>query len=385
MKISKEKHFDNYNLLQSLFGELDSNVNRLREEFNVSIFTGNSTVKITGEEKDVAAAVSAVETLIAIAGKDSVTPQQVTTAIEMVKSGTADRVRDLTGTVAITAKGKIIRPKTLGQKKYVDAIKRSSVVFGVGPAGTGKTYLAVALAVYALKNHEIDKIILTRPAVEAGEKLGFLPGDLSEKVDPYLRPLFDALQEMMGGDGYLKHIERGSIEIAPLAYMRGRTLSNSFIILDEAQNTTKEQMKMFLTRMGENSKIVVTGDVTQIDLPRSVISGMKHAIGVLEGVQGVEIVHLGYSDVVRHEMVTRIVRAYERAEQAEAAAEAEKPSQKAQHFEDEEKEKTAAEKQENYKTVKDSAENKTARAVNENLSNGDAEIAFDAVSETVDV
>lgn len=236
--------------------------------------------------------------------------------IGYAKAGGDFDVNDLMGTVAITARGKIIRPKTLGQKKYVDAIKKNSIVFGVGPAGTGKTYLAVALAVYALKNKEIDKIILTRPAVEAGEKLGFLPGDLSEKVDPYLRPLFDALQEMMGQEAYQRHIERGSIEIAPLAYMRGRTLSNSFIILDEAQNTTREQMKMFLTRMGENSRIVVTGDITQIDLPHNVTSGMADAIDVLKDVEGIEIVRLTAKDVVRHELVTKIIQAYEKAESA---------------------------------------------------------------------
>lgn len=201
----------------------------------------------------------------------------------------------------------------------MDAIKKNSIVFGVGPAGTGKTYLAVALAVYALKNKEVDRIILTRPAVEAGEKLGFLPGDLNDKVDPYLRPLFDALQEMMGQEAYQRHIERGSIEIAPLAYMRGRTLSNSFIILDEAQNTTPEQMKMFLTRMGENSKIVVTGDITQIDLPRQVRSGMIDALDILSDVEGIEIVKLSARDVVRHELVTRIIQAYERAESERGA------------------------------------------------------------------
>ena len=222
------------------------------------------------------------------------------------------------GTVAITARGKIIRPITLGQKKYVDAIKKSSIVFGVGPAGTGKTYLAVALAVYAFKNREIDEIILTRPAVEAGEKLGLLPGAMNEKVDPYLRPLFDALQVMMGQDAYLRHIERGSIEIAPLAYMRGRTLSTRFIILDEAQNTTREQMKMFLTRMGENSRIVVTGDVTPIDLPKNVKSGMIDAIEVLDVVEGIDIVKLTAKDVDRHELVTRIIQAYEIAESARA-------------------------------------------------------------------
>lgn len=325
MKTTREKHFDKYETLVSVFGELDGNVEKLREAFGVEIFTGNTTVKITGEEDAVEKTIAAINALCVLSQKEVLKPQQVNMVIDLVKAGKTDNINDLLGTIAITARGKVIRPKSLGQKEYVDAIKRSSIVFGVGPAGTGKTYLAVALAVYALKNHEIDKIILTRPAVEAGEKLGFLPGDLSEKVDPYLRPLFDALQEMMGEDNYLKHIERGSIEIAPLAYMRGRTLSNSFIILDEAQNTTKEQMKMFLTRMGENSRIVVTGDVTQIDLPHSVTSGMKHAIGVLDGVEGIEIVRLSAKDVVRHELVTRIIRAYERAEDA---ARAERESKK---------------------------------------------------------
>lgn len=275
-------------------------------------------VKVSGEEKDVEGAIRAIDALEKLCKKQPLSSQSVNMVIGYAKAGKDFDVEDLMGTVAITARGKIIRPKTLGQKKYVDAIKRSSIVFGVGPAGTGKTYLAVALAVYALKNKEIDKIILTRPAVEAGEKLGFLPGDMNEKVDPYLRPLFDALQEMMGQDAYLRHIERGSIEIAPLAYMRGRTLSNSFIILDEAQNTTKEQMKMFLTRMGENSRIVVTGDVTQIDLPKNVKSGMIDAIEVLDGVEGIEIVKLTAKDVVRHELVTRIIQAYEKAESARA-------------------------------------------------------------------
>ena len=275
-------------------------------------------VKVSGEEKDVEGTIRAIDALEKLCKKQPLSSQSVNMVIGYAKAGKDFDVEDLMGTVAITARGKIIRPKTLGQKKYVDAIKRSSIVFGVGPAGTGKTYLAVALAVYALKNKEIDKIILTRPAVEAGEKLGFLPGDMNEKVDPYLRPLFDALQEMMGQDAYLRHIERGSIEIAPLAYMRGRTLSNSFIILDEAQNTTKEQMKMFLTRMGENSRIVVTGDVTQIDLPKNVKSGMIDAIEVLDGVEGIEIVKLTAKDVVRHELVTRIIQAYEKAESARA-------------------------------------------------------------------
>ena len=304
--------------MMSVFGELDENIERLTDAFDVDVFAMGTGVKVSGEEKDVEGAIRAIDALEKLCKKQPLSSQSVNMVIGYAKAGKDFDVEDLMGTVAITARGKIIRPKTLGQKKYVDAIKRSSIVFGVGPAGTGKTYLAVALAVYALKNKEIDKIILTRPAVEAGEQLGFLPGDMNEKVDPYLRPLFDALQEMMGQDAYLRHIERGSIEIAPLAYMRGRTLSNSFIILDEAQNTTKEQMKMFLTRMGENSRIVVTGDVTQIDLPKNVKSGMIDAIEVLDGVEGIEIVKLTAKDVVRHELVTRIIQAYEKAESARA-------------------------------------------------------------------
>lgn len=304
--------------MMSVFGELDENIERLTDAFDVDVFAMGTGVKVSGEEKDVEGAIRAIDALEKLCKKQPLSSQSVNMVIGYAKAGKDFDVEDLMGTVAITARGKIIRPKTLGQKKYVDAIKRSSIVFGVGPAGTGKTYLAVALAVYALKNKEIDKIILTRPAVEAGEKLGFLPGDMNEKVDPYLRPLFDALQEMMGQDAYLRHIERGSIEIAPLAYMRGRTLSNSFIILDEAQNTTKEQMKMFLTRMGENSRIVVTGDVTQIDLPKNVKSGMIDAIEVLDGVEGIEIVKLTAKDVVRRELVTRIIQAYEKAESARA-------------------------------------------------------------------
>ncbi len=316
MKVQKEKHFENYDTMMSVFGELDENIEKITDAFDVDVFALGSSVKISGEEKDVDGAMRAIDALEKLSRKQPLKAQQVSMVIGYAKAGGDFDVNDLMGTVAITARGKIIRPKTLGQKKYVDAIKKNSIVFGVGPAGTGKTYLAVALAVYALKNKEIDKIILTRPAVEAGEKLGFLPGDLSEKVDPYLRPLFDALQEMMGQEAYQRHIERGSIEIAPLAYMRGRTLSNSFIILDEAQNTTREQMKMFLTRMGENSRIVVTGDITQIDLPHNVTSGMADAIDVLKDVEGIEIVRLTAKDVVRHELVTKIIQAYEKAESA---------------------------------------------------------------------
>jgi phosphate starvation-inducible PhoH-like protein len=221
----------------------------------------------------------------------------------------------MSGVLAITARGKQIKYKTVGQKKYVDAIKKNTIVFGVGPAGTGKTYLAVAMAVSAYKNKEVEKIILTRPAVEAGERLGFLPGDLQSKVDPYLRPLYDALQEMFGLENYQKLLERGSIEIAPLAYMRGRTLSNAFIILDEAQNTTKEQMKMFLTRMGEGSKVVVTGDLTQIDLPDGKVSGLRHSTSILKNIEGIETVELTHKDVVRHSLVMQIIKAYNKDEE----------------------------------------------------------------------
>ena len=314
MKISRDKHFDDYDALVTIFGGLDDNVSRIENAFDVKIFTGSSVMKITGEEKDVSDAISAIDAIATLSKKETLSKAQITTVIEMAKNGQVASLGDLLGTVAMTAKGKVIRPKSLGQKEYVDAIRKNKIVFGIGPAGTGKTYLAVALAVSALKNHDVERIILTRPAVEAGEKLGFLPGDLAEKVDPYLRPIYDALQDMMGGESYLKAIERGSIEIAPLAYMRGRTLSNSFIILDEAQNTTREQMKMFLTRMGEGSKIVVTGDITQIDLPHHVISGMKDAVQVLDGVEDIAVIRFDHRDVVRHELVSRIIRAYEKAD-----------------------------------------------------------------------
>jgi len=314
LKITKEKIFNNFEALVSAFGEFDKNVDMLTSTFNVTIFTSDKSVRITGEEKNVESAISALDTIEKISNKHPLDSHQISMIIDYAKTGQDININDLLGTVAVTSRGKVIRPKTFGQKKYVDSIKKNSIVFGVGPAGTGKTYLAVALAVVAMKNREIDKIILTRPAVEAGEKLGFLPGDLNEKVDPYLRPLNDALQEMLGDDSYIKHVERGSIEIAPLAYMRGRTLSNSFIILDEAQNTTKEQMKMFLTRMGENSHIVVTGDITQIDLPKNIKSGLIDAIDVLKNIDGIDVVRLNSSDVVRNELVARIVEAYDKAE-----------------------------------------------------------------------
>jgi len=314
MKVTKEKSFDNYEELRGVFGELDANINAIKSEFCVDILISDRVVKIIGEEDGVDKTLNALNALGELARRQTVLPAQLNMIMDGAKSGEEIDIDGILRPVAITASGKVITPKTLGQRKYVDAIEKNSVVFGVGPAGTGKTYLAVALAVYALKKRKVSRIILTRPAVEAGEKLGFLPGDLNEKVDPYLRPLFDALQDMLGADAHIRLVERGELEIAPLAYMRGRTLSNSFIILDEAQNATKEQMKMFLTRMGENSKVVVTGDVTQIDLPSSVTSGIKHALEVLKDVKGIDIVRLTAKDVVRHELVTRIIEAYERFE-----------------------------------------------------------------------
>jgi phosphate starvation-inducible PhoH-like protein len=262
-----------------------------------------------------------LSSLTKIAGSESIDKTKMAYCIELAKEGRAGEISTLeSGVIAITARGKQIKCKTVGQKTYVDAIKKNTVVFGVGPAGTGKTYLAVCMAVSAFKSKQVEKIILTRPAVEAGEKLGFLPGDLHEKVDPYLRPLYDALQEMLGLETYGKLMERGAIEVAPLAYMRGRTLSNAFIILDEAQNTTKEQMKMFLTRMGEGSKTVVTGDVTQIDLDGK-DSGLVHATDILDGVDGISVCRLTAKDVVRHPLVMRIIRAYEKdAERADKSA-----------------------------------------------------------------
>ncbi len=318
MRISKEKHIDNYEAFKEIFGGLDNNVKLLEDSFGVSVFTGSDSLKITGEKGDVESAIAAIDALVTLSSKEPIGTQQTEAVVDMVRKGKVSNVKDLFESVTV-GRGKAVFPKSLGQKLYVDAIKSNSVVFGIGPAGTGKTYLAVALAVDALKNREVDKIILTRPAVEAGEKLGFLPGDLAEKVDPYLRPLYDALEELMGGsEFYQRNIERGLVEIAPLAYMRGRTLNRSFIILDEAQNTTKEQMKMFLTRLGEGSKMVVTGDDTQIDLPRNVTSGLTHAERVLKGVKDIAVVRLECCDVVRHELVSRIIRAYDRAAKEDA-------------------------------------------------------------------
>ena len=299
-----------------LFGSFDENIKLIERELGVTVVNRDEQLKISGEAENVSYAVKAVQGLLNLAGrKETITEQNVRYIINLVKAGNEEHIGDIARDVlCVTAKGKPIKAKTLGQKRYVDAIKKNTITLGIGPAGTGKTYLAVAAAVAAFRDKQVNRIILTRPAVEAGERLGFLPGDLQSKVDPYLRPLYDALFEMLGAETYNKYLERGNIEVAPLAYMRGRTLDDSFIILDEAQNTSREQMKMFLTRLGFGSKIVITGDITQIDLPRDTVSGLKEAMRVLDGVEDIAICKLGEADVVRHVIVQRIIRAYEEDE-----------------------------------------------------------------------
>jgi phosphate starvation-inducible PhoH-like protein len=300
----------------NLFGTFDENIRILENELDIHVLSRDSELKITGEAENVMYGVKAIQGLLSLSARgESINEQNVRYLIQLVKSGHEDKITDLARDVlCVTAKGKPIKPKTIGQKKYVDAIKENIVTLGIGPAGTGKTYLAVAAAVAAFRAGQVNRIILTRPAVEAGERLGFLPGDLQSKVDPYLRPLYDALFDMLGAETYQKYVERGNIEVAPLAYMRGRTLDDSFIILDEAQNTSREQMKMFLTRLGFGSKIVITGDITQIDLPADKVSGLREAMRVLRGVEDIEICRLTESDVVRHVIVQRIIKAYEEDE-----------------------------------------------------------------------
>ncbi len=299
--------------MNGLFGEYDSNITELEDKYSVKINLRDGRLKISGEESAVKSASKAVKYLLDITSKGTQPDiQKVNCVIDMIEDGNESEIMSLDSAGYVTASGKPVKPKTLGQKKYIEAIKGHTVTIGVGPAGTGKTYLAVAEAVKAFKEKKTSKIILTRPAVEAGEKLGFLPGDLQQKVDPYLRPLYDALFEMLGAESFQKYHERGDIEVAPLAYMRGRTLDDSFIILDEAQNTTSEQMKMFLTRLGFNSKIVVTGDVTQIDLPDGKKSGLKEAIGILKNIKDISIIKLTEKDVVRHKLVQEIIKAYEK-------------------------------------------------------------------------
>ena len=305
---------DGVDQLMALFGVRDENVETIRRELNVEIFAHGNEITLSGEEEKVRQARAVLERLLGIVARgESIDKTRIRYAVELAGEGNADRIDEIMrDVIAITYRGRQVKCKTLGQKQYVEAIKANTCTFAVGPAGTGKTYLAIAMAVVALKNKDVERIILTRPAVEAGEKLGFLPGDLQQKVDPYLRPLYDALNDMMGAESYQRLLERGAVEVAPLAYMRGRTLNDAFIILDEAQNTTSEQMKMFLTRMGMGSKMIITGDVTQIDLPAGRKSGLVEALEVLKGVEDIGMVRLSHRDVVRHELVQAIVKAYEK-------------------------------------------------------------------------
>lgn len=300
----------------SLFGSFDENIRLIEKSYSVKIVSRGSEIKISGEAEGVMNAVRAVNGLLTLINRgEALSEQNVRYVLSLVNEGNEDKLTEMTGDcICITAKGKPVKPKTLGQKKYIESIKSNTIVLGAGPAGTGKTYLAVAMAVNAFRAKEVNRIILTRPAVEAGEKLGFLPGDLQQKVDPYLRPLYDALFDMLGAESFQHCQERGSIEVAPLAYMRGRTLDDSFIILDEAQNTTREQMKMFLTRLGFNSKIVVTGDITQIDLPDGKKSGLVEAMRILKGIDDIAINTFTEKDVVRHRLVQDIIKAYEKQE-----------------------------------------------------------------------
>ena len=301
----------------SVFGSFDENIKRIEDEFHVSIVNRGTELKVSGDEEAADQAVRTLEGLLTLSSKgEQIDEQRVRYLMNLVREGNDAQVAKMTkGVICITAKGKPVKAKTVGQQAYVEAIQKNTVTIGVGPAGTGKTYLAVAAAVAAFRERTVNRIILTRPAVEAGERLGFLPGDLQNKVDPYLRPLYDALFDMMGPENFQKYQERGAIEVAPLAYMRGRTLDDSFIILDEAQNTSREQMKMFLTRMGFGSKMVITGDITQIDLPGDKPSGLKDAMKILKGVEGISICQLTQQDVVRHVMVQRIIEAYARFEE----------------------------------------------------------------------
>lgn len=304
----------------NVFGSLDENIRIIEQEFGVTIVNRDTELKITGSDEDAADAGKTLEGLLLLAAKgETIGEQNVRYVIGLVRQGQAEKIAAMTkDVICITAKGKPIKAKTIGQQQYMKAIEKNTVTIGVGPAGTGKTYLAVAAAVAAFRERQVSRIILTRPAVEAGERLGFLPGDMQNKVDPYLRPLYDALFEMLGTESFNKYLEKGNIEVAPLAYMRGRTLDDSFIILDEAQNTTREQMKMFLTRLGFGSKIVITGDMTQIDLPGDKVSGLKDAVRVLEDVEDIAICRLTAQDVVRHVLVQRIIHAYEKAEEKRA-------------------------------------------------------------------
>ena len=301
----------------NLFGSFDENVRLIESEFKVTISNREGELRVNGEVEDTMLATKALNALLTLSNRgEPITEQNVRYVISLVRAGQEDRISELTqDVICISSKGRPIKPKTIGQKKYIESVLKNTITIGVGPAGTGKTYLAVAAAVAAFRERKVNRIILTRPAVEAGERLGFLPGDLQSKVDPYLRPLYDALFDMLGAETYQKYLERGNIEVAPLAYMRGRTLDDSFIILDEAQNTTNEQMKMFLTRLGFNSKIVVTGDITQVDLPDGKRSGLVEVMRILKGIDDIACVTFTEKDVVRHRLVQDIIKAYERHEE----------------------------------------------------------------------
>ena len=322
--IEKTINAERIEQLIDVFGSFDENIKRIEAEFSVRITNRGTELKIQGDVEAADAAARAIEALMSLAAKgEEIDEQKVRYILGLVRTGNEAEVSKIArDVVCVSAKGRPIKAKTIGQQKYLKAIEKNTVTIGVGPAGTGKTYLAVAEAVAAFRAKTVNRIILTRPAVEAGERLGFLPGDLQNKVDPYLRPLYDALFDMLGAETYNKYLERGNIEVAPLAYMRGRTLDDSFIILDEAQNTTREQMKMFLTRLGFGSKIVITGDVTQIDLPADKVSGLKEAVRVLEGIEDIAICRLTASDVVRHALVQKIVAAYDKFEQERTPASA---------------------------------------------------------------
>lgn len=326
--VEKKLQFSDLREARAVLGMKDEFLKTLQREFpDCRIAVRGDTAMIVGSDTDVEQVLDVFGALRYLFRENTyLTTQHVRYSAGLIKAGRGEELRSLyEDTVGISARHRLIKPKTLGQKQYVDSIRKNLVTFGIGPAGTGKTYLAVALAAFYLKNREVERIILTRPAVEAGEKLGFLPGDLQEKIDPYLRPLYDALADMFGYDQFQKLIERNIIEVAPLAYMRGRTLEESFIILDEAQNTTREQMKMFLTRMGVGSKVVVTGDVTQVDLPEKTRSGLVDALHILKGIDGIAQVYLTEKDVVRHRLVQQIVKAYERAAQPPKRAPQAKP------------------------------------------------------------
>ena len=311
----KSVELDSIELAAAIFGNCDQNVKLLENEFHVTAVCRGSVLRFTGEQRDVDAAARAVDGMVTLMQNHTPLEEQtVRYCISLARGGEEKRLRELNDDfVAVTAKGRPIHPKTLGQKEYLSAIRANSITFGVGPAGTGKTYLAVAMAVKAFKSKDVSRIILTRPAVEAGEKLGFLPGDLQNKVDPYLRPLYDGLFDLLGAETFQKLVEKQAIEVAPLAYMRGRTLDNAFVILDEAQNTTLSQIKMFLTRMGRNARFIVTGDVTQIDLPRKSDSGLVRTMEILRGVDGIGIVEFDKRDIVRHPLVKHIVEAFDRS------------------------------------------------------------------------